>query len=81
MYLRHVLPNVATAALTIGGLLFSGVVGGAVIVENIFNRPGLGTTLVNAVHANDYPVVQGIVLLLGLTVVFANALVDITLAA
>ena len=79
IYLRHVLPNVATAALTIGGLLFSGIVGGAVIVENIFNRPGLGTTLVNAVRANDYPVVQGVVLVLGFTVVFANAIVDITL--
>jgi peptide/nickel transport system permease protein len=79
IYLRHVLPNVATAALTIGGLLFSGIVGGAVIVENIFNRPGLGTTLVNAVRANDYPVVQGIVLVIGFTVVLANAIVDISL--
>ncbi|MBV9577862.1 MAG: ABC transporter permease [Chloroflexi bacterium] len=80
IYLRHVLPNVTTAALTIGGLLFSGVIGGAVIVENIFNRPGLGTTLVNAVHANDYPVVQAVVLLLGFTVVAANAMVDIAVA-
>jgi len=79
IYMRHVLPNVATAALTIGGLLFSGIVGGAVIVENIFNRPGLGTTLVNAVRANDYPVVQGIVLVIGFTVVVANAIVDISL--
>jgi peptide/nickel transport system permease protein len=61
-------------------LLFSGIVGGAVIVENIFNRPGLGTTLVNAVRANDYPVVQGVVLVLGFTVVLANAIVDISLS-
>jgi peptide/nickel transport system permease protein len=79
IYARHVLPNVATAALTIGGLLFSGIVGGAVIVENIFNRPGLGTTLVTAVTARDYPVVQGIVLVVGFTVVVANAIVDISL--
>jgi peptide/nickel transport system permease protein len=80
IYLRHVMPNVATAALTIGGLLFSGIVGGAVIVENIFNRPGLGTTLVEAVRTYDYPVVQGVVLVVGTTVVVANAIVDITLA-
>jgi peptide/nickel transport system permease protein len=81
IYLRHVLPNVTTAALTIGGLLFSGIVGGAVIVENIFNRPGLGTMLISAVATKDYPVVQGIVLVIGFTVVMANAIVDVTLAA
>jgi peptide/nickel transport system permease protein len=81
IYFRHVMPNVATAALTIGGLLFSGIVGGAVIVENIFNRPGLGTTLVEAVRGHDYPVVQGVVLVIGVAVVAANAIVDLTLAA
>lgn len=79
IYLRHVLPNVLTAALTIGGLIFAGLIGGAVVVENVFARPGLGTALVTAVVANDYPVVQGITLVLGLTVVFINTSVDVVL--
>jgi len=80
IYLRHTLPNVLTAALTVGGLLFAGLIGGAVIVENVFARPGLGTGLVNAVQARDYPVIQGITLVLGLGVVIVNTLVDIALA-
>ena len=80
IYLRHALPNVVTAALTIGGILFAGIVGGAVVVENVFARPGLGTELVNAVLSRDYPVVQGIILVLGVTVVVVNATVDMLLA-
>jgi peptide/nickel transport system permease protein len=81
LYVRHVLPNVITAALTIGGLLFAELIAGLVIIEAIFARPGLGTTLVNSVLARDYPVIQGMVLVLGVTVVVANGLVDILLAA
>jgi peptide/nickel transport system permease protein len=81
IYTRHTLPNVMTAALTVGGLLFAGIIGGAVVVENVFARAGLGTSLVQAVLARDYPVVQGVVLMLGTTVVVVNAIVDVTLAA
>jgi peptide/nickel transport system permease protein len=80
LYLRHAFPNVVTAALTIGGILFAGIIGGAVVVENVFARPGLGTALVNAVLAHDYPVVQGIILVLGVVVVVVNATVDVLLA-
>jgi peptide/nickel transport system permease protein len=80
IYLRHVLPNVVSAALTIGGLLFAGLIGGAVVIENVFARNGLGTALIAAVLARDYPVVQGITLVLGTVVVLANAIVDLLLA-
>jgi peptide/nickel transport system permease protein len=80
LYMRHALPNVVTAALTIGGILFAGIIGGAVVVENVFARPGLGTALVSGVLAHDYPVVQGIILVLGIIVVVVNATVDILLA-
>lgn len=80
IYSRHTLPNVVTAALTVGGLLFAGIIGGAVVVENVFARPGLGSSLVQAVLVRDYPVVQGVVLVLGVIVVVVNATVDITLA-
>lgn len=79
LYLRHTLPNVLTAALTIGGLLFTGLLGGAVIVENVFAWPGLGTAVVSAVLARDYPVIQGVILMLGIAVVLVNTFVDILL--
>jgi peptide/nickel transport system permease protein len=80
IYLRHVLPNTLTAALTIGGLLFATLIAGSVFVENVFALPGLGTELVSSVVNHDYPVTQGIVLALGIIVVVVNAIVDITLA-
>jgi peptide/nickel transport system permease protein len=79
LYLRHVLPNVITAALTIGGILFASLIGGAVVVENVFARAGLGTALVTAVLDHDYPLIQGIALALGFTVVAVNTIVDILL--
>jgi peptide/nickel transport system permease protein len=79
LYAFHVLPNVLTAALTVAGLLFANLVGGTVLAENVFARVGLGTSLVQAVIAKDYPVVQGIVLVLGCTVVLVNLVVDVVL--
>jgi peptide/nickel transport system permease protein len=79
IYTRHALPNVVTAALTLGGVIFANLIGGAVVVENVFGRTGLGTALVSAVTANQYVVVQGITLVLGVIVIVANLLVDITL--
>jgi len=80
IYTRHVLPNVLTGALTIGGLLFAGLIAGAVIVENVFNRPGIGTVLTSALAGRDYPLIQGITLVLGAIVVITNAVVDLLLA-
>jgi peptide/nickel transport system permease protein len=80
IYVRHVLPNSVTAALSIGGILFAGLISGAVVVENVFALPGLGTALVNSVINHDYPVTQGIVLALGVIVVAVNTLVDFALA-
>ena len=80
IYVRHALPNVMTAALTIGGLIFANIIGGTVIVENVFARPGLGTALVNAVVTKDYPVIQGITLVLATGVVLVNTTVDVLLA-
>jgi peptide/nickel transport system permease protein len=80
IYVRHVLPNVLTATLTISGVYFASLVGGAVIVENVFARAGLGTALVQAVLSGDYPVIQGVMLLLGFVIVAVNAIVDLTLA-
>ena len=80
IYTRHVLPNALIAALTIGGLIFASVLGSAVVVEIVFARPGLGSALVTAVIAKDYPTIQGITLVLGIAVVTVNMIVDILLA-
>ncbi|MFE0511855.1 ABC transporter permease [Streptomyces sp. NPDC058964] len=79
LYLRHALPNVLTAGLTVGGILFASLVGGSVLVENVFAWPGLGSTVVGAIVAQDYPLVQAIVLLLGAVVLVVNLVVDLAL--
>ena len=80
LYARHVLPNVLTAALTIGGLIFAHLIGGAVVIENVFAWPGLGTALVQAILARDYPTIQGVILLLGCVIIAVNTVVDLLLA-
>jgi len=80
IYLRHVLPNAMTSALTVGGLLFGGLIAGTVLVENIFSWPGLGSTMVSSIIGKDYPVVQAIILVYGAGVLLVNLLIDLLLA-
>jgi peptide/nickel transport system permease protein len=75
--LRHVLRHAAIPAVTLTGWAIGATVSGAVIVESIFSRPGIGDTLVTAVSSQDLPVVTGIVVLVALVYVLANLLVDI----
>lgn len=79
LYTRHALPNLLTAVLTLGGLILAGLLGGTVIVESIFAWPGMGTRVVEAILARDYPVVQGSVLVLGLLAALVALAVDILL--
>jgi peptide/nickel transport system permease protein len=79
IYRRHILPNVLTTALTVGGLLFSSLIAGTIFIEQIFVRVGMGSSLIGAIQAHDYPVVQADVLLLGIIVVLVNAIVDVLL--
>lgn len=80
VYLAHALPNAVTAALTVCGLLLGAMVAGTVLVENVFAWPGLGSTIVQSIQNKDYPVVQAIVLIYGLSVLVANTAVDVALA-
>jgi peptide/nickel transport system permease protein len=80
IYIRYVLPNVLTAALTLGGTIFTQSVGSAIIVETVFAYNGLGLLLTQSVLRLDFPVVQGAALLLALIVVLINALVDIAVS-
>jgi ABC-type dipeptide/oligopeptide/nickel transport system permease component len=74
---RHALRNALIPVLTIVGLQFGGQLAGAVIVESVFARPGLGRLAVNAILARDFPAVQGIVLVVALMYVFVNMSVDV----
>ena len=80
VYRRHALPNLLTAALTIGGLLLGVLVASSVVVENVFARQGLGTAIVQAITQHDYPVIQGILLVLGAAGLILNLLVDLLLS-
>ena len=75
--LRHVLRHAVIPAVTLSGWALGATLSGAVIVESIFSRPGIGSVLVAAVNAQDLPVVVGIVTLVAVVYVIANLLVDI----
>ena len=80
IYGRYVLPNVLTAALTLGGTVFAQSIGSAIIVETVFAWNGLGLLLTQAVLRLNFPVVQGAALLLALIVVLVNAFVDLAVS-
>lgn len=79
IHLRHALPNIVTASLTVGGLLLSGMIAGTVLIETIFAIPGMGSVMVTAVGTKDYPVVQGVVIVYALIILGVNLLVDLIL--
>jgi peptide/nickel transport system permease protein len=69
---HHALPNAMLPTVTLVAINLGYVVAGAITVEVVFNWPGLGTLTVDALAARDYPVLQGVFLLLSVAVVFAN---------
>ena len=75
--LYHALRNAMVPLVTVMGLTFAILMGGAVITEQVFNIPGVGRLLVQSVLRRDYPVVQGIVLVIAFNYVVINLLVDI----
>lgn len=74
---RHVLKNAMLPALTILGMIIVDVLGGSVIVENVFNLPGIGRLLTSGVGNRDFPLVQGIVFYLAVTVLVINLVIDL----
>ena len=75
--LGHALRNALIPAVTLAGLQFGALLGGAVIVETVFSRQGIGRLAVNAILAKDYAVVQGVVLFVAAAYVLVNLLVDL----
>jgi peptide/nickel transport system permease protein len=78
--LRHVLRNALIPVVTIIGLQAGSLLGGVVVIEQLFGLPGLGWMLLNGIYQRDYPVVQGTVLFFALVFALTNLLVDLTYA-
>jgi peptide/nickel transport system permease protein len=74
---KHALRNCAIPLITYIGLQFGNLIGGIVVVERVFNWPGLGTLAFEAIASRDYPVLQGTVTVLSVMIVGVNLLVDI----
>ena len=77
---RHAIKNAMIPIVTVLGLQMGYLLGGVVIVETVFNLPGLGRFTVDAISSRDYPVVQATVLLVTVIVLFINLFVDILYA-
>ena len=78
--IRHGLRNASIPIITVVGLVFAALVGGAVVTETVFAIPGLGRLLVDGVVRRDFPIVQAMLMVVAVAYVFVNLLVDITYA-
>lgn len=77
---RHMLKNALIPVVTLFGIQVGTIIGGTVIIENIFNLPGMGRLVIDAISRRDYPVVQGVVLAFGTFILLVNLLTDLTYA-
>jgi glutathione transport system permease protein len=75
--LKHCLRNALIPVVTMMGLQFGFLLGGSIVVETVFNWPGLGRLLVDSVNMRDYPVIQALVLLFSLEFILINLVVDV----
>ena len=76
--LRHILRNAVLSTITIFGLQFGFLIGGALVVETVFAIPGLGQLLFTSITSRDYPVVQAITVITALMVILVNLIVDLS---
>ncbi len=78
--LKHTLPNAMLPIITIAGSQLSHVLGGSVVIENVFSIPGIGSYMVSAINNRDYPVIQGSVIVLAIFFTLVMLLVDLAYA-
>jgi peptide/nickel transport system permease protein len=78
--LRHAMRTALIPVVTVAGLSLAGLIGGLIITETVFSIRGIGRVLVGSIFDNDYPVVQGVILLIAFIFVMANLMVDILYA-
>jgi len=77
---RHALKNALIPVVTIFGLQFGQLLAGTVVIETVFSRPGIGRLIVDAILNKDFPVIQGVVLVVAVSYVLVNLLVDLAYA-
>ena len=75
--MKHVMKNAMVPTVTVVGMTFSVLLGGAIAIEMVFNLPGIGRLLMNAVLRRDYPLIQGIVFFIAAAYIVINLLVDL----
>jgi peptide/nickel transport system permease protein len=73
---KHALRNTLIPVITVLGLQLGTLIGGAVITESVFDWPGLGTLLIGAIYARDWPLIQGSLIVIGAGFVIVNIVVD-----
>jgi peptide/nickel transport system permease protein len=76
--MKHALKNGLMPVVTLSGMAIGGILGGSVLIEQVFNIPGMGRLAVTSVMNQDYPYVQAIALIMALSIVLSNLLVDIS---
>ena len=76
--LKHALKNAGVPIVTVIGIGIALLIGGVVITETVFNIPGIGRLVVDAIQTRDYPIIQGVILLFSGVYVIVNLLVDLT---
>lgn len=75
--IRHALKNALIPVVTLAGLQFGTLMGGAVILEAVFGIPGIGTLFINSIRVRDYTLVQGIVVVFAVVFMFTNLVIDL----
>jgi len=81
LFFRHVLRNAVIPAVTVLGINIGFLIGGTVIIENVFAIPGIGQLMIQSIFQRDFPVVQGVTLVFAVLVVLVNLLADMTYAS
>jgi peptide/nickel transport system permease protein len=74
---KHALRNATIPVITTAGIQLGYLIGGTIVIESMFAIPGMGRLLLQAVEQRDYPVVQGIIVIFGISIVVLNIIVDI----
>lgn len=79
-YAKHAVPNLLASTLTLSGLILASMIGGAIIVEAVFNWPGLGSAVVDSIIDRDFGITRGAIVTIGAFAITMNIFIDIALA-